>query len=185
MFSNNIFATTPTFPSLGGFHWVGCPGTSVESVENVGHLAILQLERERVTPWFGWSWASLSSLTAGAIAWKVGGPRFDSRLVLVVIFSLSPVVCQFILPSPRVFSIMWMLRFERSWLGRHNQGKNSSTPVTSDLSKTFHQICLWLHQLVKTKKEYRRQCNLFARQLAARRRWLANTDKQTGYHSNV
>ena len=36
----------------------------------------------------------------------------------------------------------------------HNffQGKSSSTPVTSDLSKTFHQICLWLHQLVKTKK---------------------------------
>ena len=33
-----------------------------------------------------------------------------------------------------------------------NQGKSSSTPVTSDLSKTFHQICLWLHQLVKTKK---------------------------------
>ena len=32
------------------------------------------------------------------------------------------------------------------------QGKSSSTPVTSDLSKTFHQICLWLHQLVKTKK---------------------------------
>ena len=33
-----------------------------------------------------------------------------------------------------------------------NQGKGSSTPVTSDLSKTFHQICLWLHQLVKTRK---------------------------------
>ena len=34
------------------------------------------------------------------------------------------------------------IRFERSRLGRHNQGKSSSTPVTSDLSKTFHQICL-------------------------------------------
>ena len=34
--SNNIFATTPTFPSLGGFYWVGRPGTSVDSVENVG-----------------------------------------------------------------------------------------------------------------------------------------------------
>ena len=45
-----------------------------------------------------------------------------------------------------------VLRFERSWLGRHNQGKSSSTPVTSNLSKTFHQICLWLHQLVKTRK---------------------------------
>ena len=33
-----------------------------------------------------------------------------------------------------------------------NQGKNSSTPVPSDLSKTLHQICLWLHPLVKTKK---------------------------------
>ena len=32
------------------------------------------------------------------------------------------------------------------------QGKSSNTPVTSDLSKMFHQICLWLHQLVKTKK---------------------------------
>ena len=42
-------------------------------------------------------------------------------------------------------------RFERSWLGRHNQGKSSCTPVTSDLSKTFHQICLWLHQLVKNQ----------------------------------
>ena len=43
-----------------------------------------------------------------------------------------------------------LLRFER--LGRHIQGKSSSTPVTSDLSKTFHQICLWLQQLVKTRK---------------------------------
>ena len=66
-----------------------------------------------------------------------------------------------------------------------NQGESSSAPVTSDLSKTFHQICLWLHQLVKTKKEYRRQCNLFARLPATRRWWLANTNKQTGYHSNV
>ena len=32
---NNFFATTSTFPSLGGFHWVGRPGTSVDSVENV------------------------------------------------------------------------------------------------------------------------------------------------------
>ena len=35
---------------------------------------------------------------------------------------------------------------------KSNQGKSSSTPVTSNLSKTFHQICLWLHQLVKTRK---------------------------------
>ena len=34
-----------------------------------------------------------------------------------------------------------------------NQGKSSSTPVTSDLSKTFHQICLWLQQLVKNQKK--------------------------------
>ena len=34
----------------------------------------------------------------------------------------------------------------------HDQGKSSSTLVTNDLSKTFHQICLWLHQLVKTRK---------------------------------
>ena len=33
-----------------------------------------------------------------------------------------------------------------------SQGKSSSTPVTGDLSKTFHQICPWLHLLVKTKK---------------------------------
>ena len=33
-----------------------------------------------------------------------------------------------------------------------NQGESSSTPVTSDLSKTFHQICLWLHQLLTTRK---------------------------------
>ena len=33
-----------------------------------------------------------------------------------------------------------------------HQGNSSSTPVTSDLSKMFHQICIWLHQLVKTKK---------------------------------
>ena len=64
-----------------------------------------------------------------------------------------------------------------------NQGESSSTPVTSDLSKTFHHICLWLHQLVKNRKEYRRQCNLFARQPATQRRWLANTNKQTGYHA--
>ena len=37
-------------------------------------------------------------------------------------------------------------------LSKRNQGKSSSTPVTSDLSKTFHQLCLWLHQSVKTKK---------------------------------
>ena len=36
--------------------------------------------------------------------------------------------------------------------GQRYQGESSSTPVTSDLSKTFHQICLWLHQLVITKK---------------------------------
>ena len=35
------------------------------------------------------------------------------------------------------------------------------------------------------KQEYRRQCNLLARQPTTRRRWLANTDKQTGYHSNL
>ena len=44
------------------------------------------------------------------------------------------------------------LRFERSWLGRHKQGRSSSTPVTSDLAKTFRQKCLWLHQLVKNQK---------------------------------
>ena len=37
-------------------------------------------------------------------------------------------------------------------LFNYNQGKSSSTPVISDIAKTFHQICLWLHQLVKTKK---------------------------------
>ena len=32
------------------------------------------------------------------------------------------------------------------------EGRSSSTPVTSDLAKTFHQICLCLHQLVKNQK---------------------------------
>ena len=49
------------------------------------------------------------------------------------------------------------LQWHTAWLSASqihpfNQGKSSSTPVTSDLSKTFHQICLWLHQLVKTRK---------------------------------
>ena len=30
--SQNIFATTPTCSGLRGFHWVGRPGTSVDSV---------------------------------------------------------------------------------------------------------------------------------------------------------
>ena len=36
----------------------------------------------------------------------------------------------------------------------------------------FHQICLWLQK----QKEYRRQCNLCARQLATPRRWMVTTD---------
>ena len=38
----------------------------------------------------------------------------------------------------------------RCWVQK--QRRSSSTPVTSDLAKTFRQKCLWLHQLVKNQK---------------------------------
>ena len=71
---------------------------------------------------------------------------FDG-LVKVYVYTIGEKKTKLVLWKFRI-----KIRFERSWLGQHNQGKNSSTPVTSDLSKTFHQICHWLHQLVKTKK---------------------------------
>ena len=52
--SKKKFATTLTCPGFfwggGGFHWVWRPGTSVDSVENLSHLAFFQPERERVAP---------------------------------------------------------------------------------------------------------------------------------------
>ena len=47
---------------------------------------------------------------------------------------------------------LWPFLNSRSMCTNTDQWKSSSTPVTSDLSKRFHQICLWLHQLVKSKK---------------------------------
>ena len=47
------------------------------------------------------------------------------------------------LPYKEVF-----LRFERSWLGRHNQGKSSSTPATREKKKIYiYKLILNINKL--------------------------------------
>ena len=59
-------------------------------------------------------------------------PKYATHNLMVVSLELATL---WWLPNNR--TIVLMIRFERSWLGRHNQGKSSSIPVPSDLAKTL------------------------------------------------
>ena len=102
--------------------------------------------RKLIFPWF-WSSLRHSFLSPESCVYlctrvAIGRQVFPSYWLVLIIFYKC-------LHLQKVFCITIQSFFN---MFDQNQGKSSSTPVTSDLSKTFHQICLWLHQLVKNQK---------------------------------